>query len=185
MDQDSGLRRRFAPRNDGRQHLSIRVDHDLHGLIKIVERIRETDILDQRDAAQADVAVDDGERDRLEALAFAGAGVAQAGVDLERRAMTAAAQQRPVGIEELAAADVQPFALVRARIDIADEATRSGVDDDDRKRPRLAIVANPRQAERLRLAPRKARGGTDDEDFGLTFGHARHSLIDATGAAGP
>src|SRR5271168_2361444 len=73
---------------------SIGMDHDFHGIVEVFERIGKSVILHERNAAQADLAIDDSKRDRFQALAFARPGNAQPGVDLEIRAVAAAFEKR-------------------------------------------------------------------------------------------
>src|SRR5664279_4385138 len=95
------------------------MNHDFHGVVALVERIWEAALL-QVDAADADLAVDDGECNRLQALVLTGTVDAQPGLDLEYRAVPAAFQKGPVSREETALAEIEPDALVRTGIDIAE-----------------------------------------------------------------
>src|SRR5262245_35913811 len=90
---------------------SIRLNHYLHHVVVFVgisERVGNSIILYQRNAAQAHLAVDDGERDRLQALFLAWSVDADAGLDVELCAVPAAFEECAILGEELAAADIEP-----------------------------------------------------------------------------
>src|SRR5512138_2047191 len=58
---------------------SIRMDHDFHRVVEFVERIGHSIFLDQRNATEANVAIDHGQRDRLQAPVLARSLDAQSG----------------------------------------------------------------------------------------------------------
>jgi hypothetical protein len=126
------------------------------------KRIRQSVVLDERDATQTDFAVDQGERDRLEAATFARSINAQPRVDLEQRTVAAALEKLPVLAEELTTADVEPGSLMRAAIDVADLVV-SSPDDHDRERPALAVRSDARQAEGLGAARLDVFSAANDE----------------------
>src|SRR5260370_12572671 len=147
-----------------RSYYLFGMNHDFHGAVAFVERIGMSTFL-QFDAAEADFAVDDSERDRLQAAVLAGAVDAQPAVNLEHRAVPAAFQEGPVPREEIALAEVEPDALVRTGIDIADVVVGVGPDHHDRKRAALAGIVDAEQAEGLRIAALDTVGGANDENL--------------------
>jgi hypothetical protein len=97
-------------------HALIRMNHDVHRFIVVLEPICRPIVFHQLHAAQADVAIDHGERDRLQAVAAARSADTKSGLDLERCAMAAAFEKGPVGREELPRADVEPDSVMRTVI---------------------------------------------------------------------
>lgn len=140
------------------------MDHDFHGVIAVVGRIGVAAFL-QLNATHADLAVDHRKRNRLQALVLAGPVDAQPGIDLEHRTVPAASQETTIPGEEIALAEIEPDALVRAGIDIAKIVVRMGANDHDRKGAALAGLVDAEQAEGLRIAPLDAVGGANDEDL--------------------
>jgi len=86
--------------------LSIGMDHDFHGVVEFIERVGKSVILDQRNAAEADLAVNDRKCDWLQALAFARPGDAKPGINLEIRTVTAAFEKCPVGAKKFVGSDI-------------------------------------------------------------------------------
>jgi hypothetical protein len=87
------------------------MNHDVHRFIIVLETIDRSVVLNQPHPAQADVAIDHGERDRLQALSGAGSTDTKPALDLEGCAVTAAFEEGPVGRKELTGADVEPDPL--------------------------------------------------------------------------
>ncbi|UPK05689.1 hypothetical protein IVB05_08810 [Bradyrhizobium sp. 170] len=82
------------------------MNHDVHGIVTILERIGKRIFLYQLHTAQADVAADHGQRDRLKGFPIAGAIDAKPAADLEGRPVPATSEKGAVRREQLAGADV-------------------------------------------------------------------------------
>src|SRR5450756_856743 len=140
------------------------MNHDFHGGIAVVGRTGIAAFF-QLNATDADLAVDHGKRDRLQALVLAGPVDAQPGIDLEHRTVPAASQEAPIPGKEISLAEIEPDALVRAGIDIAEIVVRMGENEHDREGAAFAGLVDAEQAEGLRIAPLDAVGGANDEDL--------------------
>lgn len=66
---------------------------------------------------------------------------------------------------------------MRAAVDITEIVVAEGPHHDNRKRPALAAVIDPRQAETLSVTPLNGLGGTDGEDHDLLAGHIADSFF--------
>src|SRR6266702_1603435 len=119
------------------------MNHDFHGVVEFVERTRHSVVFDQRDAADADIAIDHGKRDWLQALFLAPSVDAEPGFNLEDRAVPSALQECPVRREEVSFPEIEPDSFMRAGIDIAKIAFAVGPDHAARNRSTLAGLVDP------------------------------------------
>jgi len=96
----------------------VRVDRDIHGFVAVSEGVGKPIVLEQLDAAQANITFDHGERYRVKRLSISGAVDAHPSFDLESCTVPAAAEKGTVRRETRTAADVQPDTLMRTTIDV-------------------------------------------------------------------
>src|ERR1700690_752036 len=144
------------------------MDHDLHGVIAFLrERIGNSILLDERYTAKTDLPMNHGERNGLEDCRLTRAIDPNPRIDFEFCPMPAASEKCPVRIEKRPRSNIEPNALMRAGIHIAEVLLRIFPHDHDREGSAFSRLVNPQEAERLGAARLDTASGTNGIDFDI------------------
>jgi hypothetical protein len=129
------------------------MDHDFHGFVgDLRERIRNSIILDELNAAKADLPLDCGDRNGFKTCRFTRSIDTKPRFDLKFRTMPAASEKFPVFVEKSPLPHVEPETRMRAAIHIAETLLCILADNHDRERSAFPGLIDPQETKCLGTA---------------------------------